>query len=656
MPKQRMTMLDLRCETAELNAKLEGMRVANVYDINSRTYLLKFQKPGQKYLLLVESGTRLHTTNFSRDKSNIPSGFSMKLRKHIRTRRLESIRQLGADRILDMTFGSGEGVYHLICEFYDRGNIVLTDIDYKILTVLRAHRHDSTAPVCMSVGGTYPVESAQQAGEGFTGEQLQSIIQAGADGGDIAIKQSLTSATDIGPALVEHCLRNSAILAKTKCSAVLEAAVADPAVLQKLGDQVMAAYGILQGTGSPAGGPSGFIMMKKGSIVPSEDPASPPDPDAPKPDYDDVSPIMLAQHEGLPVLSYSTFDEALDEYFSRADSEKFDTGASKDKKGALSKLEKVRLDQEKRMQGLQKAQENSASQASLIEYNAEDIDAAIDAVVELIASGMDWSEIGNVVKEQRKQGNPIAYLIHDLNLAKNKITLLLSHDLDDADEDELTRPAMKIEVDLNLSALGNAGVYYSSKKKSAHKAERTLAANSKALKAAEKKTNAVYKKVEKSQGRGVQQIRKAYWFEKFAWFVTSENYLVLCGQDAGQNELLVKRYLKPGDAYVHADLHGAGSVIVKNHTSGTAIAPQSLAQAGAFTVCRSKAWDSNIVTSAWWVDAHQVSKTAPRCDRKCHSIASAIPCGPPGHTMHVLPHAIHFFNGLIHHAHAVESI
>ena len=28
-------------------------------------------------------------------------------------------------------------------------------------------------------------------------------------------------------------------------------------------------------------------------------------------------------------------------------------------------------------------------------------------------------------------------------------------------------------------------------------------------------------------------------------------------------------------------------------------------------VCRSQAWDSKIVTSAWWVEAHQVSKTAP---------------------------------------------
>ena len=42
----------------------------------------------------------------------------------------------------------------------------------------------------------------------------------------------------------------------------------------------------------------------------------------------------------------------------------------------------------------------------------------------------------------------------------------------------------------------------------------------------------------------VQQVRKPYWFERFNWFVSSENYLVLSGRDAQQNELLVKRYLR----------------------------------------------------------------------------------------------------------------
>jgi len=64
-----------------------------------------------------------------------------------------------------------------------------------------------------------------------------------------------------------------------------------------------------------------------------------------------------------------------------------------------------------------------------------------------------------------------------------------------------------------------------------------------------------------------QTLRKPHWFEKFNWFVTSENHLVLSGRDAQQNELLVKRYLRKDDLYVHADLHGAATTIIRNNGS-----------------------------------------------------------------------------------------
>lgn len=63
----------------------------------------------------------------------------IKMRKHLRNKRLECLTQLGMDRIVDMQFGSGEAAYHVILELYDRGNIVLTDCNMVILNVLRPH-------------------------------------------------------------------------------------------------------------------------------------------------------------------------------------------------------------------------------------------------------------------------------------------------------------------------------------------------------------------------------------------------------------------------------------------------------------------------------------------------------------------------------------
>lgn len=45
----------------------------------------------------------------------------------------------------------------------------------------------------------------------------------------------------------------------------------------------------------------------------------------------------------------------------------------------------------------------------------------------------------------------------------------------------------------------------------------------------------------------ITHIRKVHWFEKFNWFISSENYLVISGRDAQQNELIVKRYMSKDD-------------------------------------------------------------------------------------------------------------
>lgn len=97
---------------------------------------------------------------------------------------------------------------------------------------------------------------------------------------------------------------------------------------------------------------------------------------------------------------------------------------------------------------------------------------------------------------------------------------------------------------------------------------------------------------------------------------------MIAGQNAQQNERIVKRHLSPDDVYVHADIQGAASVIIKiakkkmvDTGSGhgqTAMLPLStLQQAATMALCLSSAWTCNVVTGAFWVYGCQVSKTPP---------------------------------------------
>lgn len=60
-------------------------------------------------------------------------------------------------------------------------------------------------------------------------------------------------------------------------------------------------------------------------------------------------------------------------------------------------------------------------------------------------------------------------------------------------------------------------------------------------------------------------------------------FQVIGGRDQVQNELIVKRYMRAGDIYVHADLSGASSVVIKN-PSGQPVPPKTLNEAGVMAV------------------------------------------------------------------------
>lgn len=126
--KGRFSSADVRAATTELRPQLEGCHLQNIYDLDSKKYLLKFTKKSVRVVLLVEAGVRLHSTKYDRENlDTVPSPFAAKLRKHLRERRLTKVRQLGFDRVVHLEFGHDtrpELTFHLFCEFYAMVSLV----------------------------------------------------------------------------------------------------------------------------------------------------------------------------------------------------------------------------------------------------------------------------------------------------------------------------------------------------------------------------------------------------------------------------------------------------------------------------------------------------------------------------------------------------
>lgn len=119
---------------------------------------------------------------------------------------------------------------------------------------------------------------------------------------------------------------------------------------------------------------------------------------------------------------------------------------------------------------------------------------------------------------------------------------------------------------------------------------------------------------EEEKSEDVQEVRlvkkrKRDWYEKFRWTFTSSGYLVIAGRDAKTNEILVRKYLEDRDLFLHADVVGAPSTILK----GGADAPErDVHEAAVFAASMSRAWKSGWPTvDVFYVSPEQVSLAPP---------------------------------------------
>ncbi|KAF9346640.1 hypothetical protein BGX26_001841 [Mortierella sp. AD094] len=615
MTKLRFGSLDVRATVATLQQSIVGLRLQNVYDVNSRTYLFKFSKPDRKEMVLIESGIRMHTTLFIRDKSITPSGFCIKIRKHLRTRRLTGVKQLGSDRIVDFEFAADDldNTYHIIAEFYAAGNLILTDGHYKILSILRVVQPNEK--VRMAVGEIYDVGALTRSFEPIQKENLIEVLKAA--GPKDILKKVLNTKLFYGPALTEHAILSADLVPNTVVSTEFDTSEDSPQI-QALFEALQDADRIIENGGDDE--KKGYIIMLKHKKKNEDDTE-----EKELITYDEFHPYLFAQHKSLTYKEFESFDASVDEFFSAIESQRLEVKKRAQEEHAQKKLDSVRMEHFGRVRGLEEAQQMNVMRAELIESNLEMCDQAIMIIRNAVATGMDWKDLADLVDEEKRHGNPIALMIDSLKLESNCVCVILSDpydevqeeqeddDQDDQEAEDRYQPKAKstvlIDLDIYLTAFANARKYYDVKKQSAIKQEKTMAHASKAFKSAEKKIRQQLQEVQITTS--IQRARKPYWFEKFMWFITSENYLVIAGRDAQQNEMIVKRYMKKDDIYVHADIHGAATVLIKNPSDKEPVPPSSIYQAGIMSVCQSKAWDAKIVTSAYWVRADQVSKSAP---------------------------------------------
>ena len=439
--------------------------------------------------MLVESGFRCHLTSFTRTTAAAPSPFVARLRKYLRTRRVTSVSQVGTDRILEFQFSDGQ--YRLFLEFYAGGNIVLADRDLNILALLRMVPEGPDQEE-LRVGLTYSLENRQNYGgvPTLTSARVRDALQKALDKGesdpavpgkksrrkqgDTVRKAVSASLNELPPMLVDHAMR----LHEFSADLTLQQVLSDRPIFDKLMYILEEAQAITRSITSSLV-PKGFIIAK----LPNTTAGSAESDVVPKREnivYEDFHPFRPRQFEEdqtTHILEFDGFNKTVDEFFSSMESQKLESRLNEREENAKRKMDTARQDHEKRLGGLQQAQELNVRRAEAIEANLHKVQEATAAINGLIAKGMDWVEIARLIEMEQAKDNPVAEIIKlPLKLYENTATLLLAEATynieddyegnetgSDVSEDEAPEPtrgtmdrSVAVDIDLSLSPWSNA--------------------------------------------------------------------------------------------------------------------------------------------------------------------------------------------------------
>ncbi len=281
----------------------------------------------------------------------------------------------------------------------------------------------------------------------------------------------------------------------------------------------------------------------------------------------DATPIDLIQHRDLERRGFPTFNEALSHYLTVAEPE-----IAAVREDVTAKYERRIVQQQQSLGTLQEDATRLEAQAVFL-YGHYSV---FDELLKAIREGRPPPEHGQIKAIDRKA---------------HTVTIAIG------DFDAIT-------LDYEKDVTANAQALYDRRKEALTKAQRV----EEAIATTRAEMEAARAKAVKVAKRPRAKATKAMWFEAYRWTISSQGPLILGGRDARTNDQLVKKHLKEGDRYAHADVHGAPSTVIKD---GAKASDVTLREACEFALAYSKAWSAGLSSgSAYWVLPEQVSKQA----------------------------------------------
>ncbi|MEM1999054.1 MAG: ribosome rescue protein RqcH [Archaeoglobaceae archaeon] len=272
----------------------------------------------------------------------------------------------------------------------------------------------------------------------------------------------------------------------------------------------------------------------------------------------DVVPMDLLYYRDYEKKFFSSFNEALDEFYSKIAIE------SEKESEEVEKLQNRLRIQKETLQKYELEMNQSREIAELIYSNY----STLEKIIEGLKSSVMAKEVKRFDPKEKK-----AIVAID---------------------------GKEFEIHVDKSVHGNAELYYENAKKMREKVESIKVAIQKTLEELEKERRKI--KV------GFTVRRKREWFEDYRWFISSDGFLAIGGRNAKMNSEIISKHLESKDLFFHTQTPGAPAVILKR---GQEAPESSIVETAEFAAIYSSLWkEGKHSGEVYYVKPEQVLRSA----------------------------------------------
>ncbi len=555
-----MTSFDIAALVPELNKTLQNAYIENVYQIGQLTFLFRLHKSNQSPMqFLVEAGKRLHLTSYILKKPAKPPAFCMALRKYLRNGKISRINQHEFERIVIIVVTSCQGEYRLVCELFGHGNMILVSPENKILQALTYRQMKDRNVLRGEIFQHAPMLKRNPNTLHLQDTNEITLF------GSLEIVKALTRFLGIGGLYSEEILIRAQIEKNTSCDSLTKSQISE--VFEQL-QQVL--LPIKTGNLEPS-----VTIDNNGKLI-------------------DAVPIPMKKYADFEKREYATFNEAIDEYYTKAKAEE-KTGEVTEKLGkVLATEQRILMGQQKNLEELKLRIQRSQKIGETIFSHLNELQTLLQRILEEKRGGRPWAQIMSSIETEKKEQSVPASYFSSLEPPHSVIVAV---------------DGQVFSLDIQSSAQSNGSEYYTNTKKAKKKligVEQAIQETRNRIEEIKKRWTAVVNETSEP----LQKKPTKAWYEKLRWFFSSEDFLVVGGRDATTNEILIKKHLEEHDIIFHAEIVGSPFVVIK--TEGKKPSEQTLLEAAQFAASYSRAWKESLgAVEVYWIYPQQITKTPP---------------------------------------------